>query len=79
MLAVLYEAKDKVTPELLSCKENELNLRKWLEGQGHTYVVVSDKDGEDSEFDKELKDADVVISTPFHPAYLTRCAVVSWR
>ena len=79
VLAVLYEAKDKVTPELLSCKENELNLRKWLEGQGHTYVVVSDKDGEDSEFDKELKDADVVISTPFHPAYLTRCAVVSWR
>ena len=72
MLAVLYEARDKVTPQLLSCTENELGLRKWLEGQGHTYVVVSDKDGQKSQFDKELQDADVVISTPFHPAYLTR-------
>lgn len=72
VLCVLYDAKDKVTPQLLSCTENELGLREWLESQGHTYAVVSDKDGHDSAFDKELKDADVVISTPFHPAYLTR-------
>ena len=31
----------------------------------------SDKDGADSEFERELPDADVVISQPFWPAYLT--------
>jgi formate dehydrogenase len=33
--------------------------------------VTSDKDGPDSEFERELTDADVVISQPFWPAYLT--------
>ena len=30
-MAVLYEAGEFVTPQLLSCKENELGLRQWLE------------------------------------------------
>ena len=34
-------------------------------------VVTSDKDGDDTEFERELVDADVVISQPFWPAYLT--------
>ena len=34
-------------------------------------VVTSDKDGEDSVFERELSDADIVISQPFWPAYLT--------
>ena len=34
-------------------------------------MVTSDKDGADSAFDRELVDADVVISQPFWPAYLT--------
>jgi formate dehydrogenase len=34
-------------------------------------VVTSDKDGPDSVFERELADADVVISQPFWPAYLT--------
>jgi formate dehydrogenase len=33
--------------------------------------VTSDKDGENSVFERELPDADVVISQPFWPAYLT--------
>jgi formate dehydrogenase len=33
--------------------------------------VTSDKEGENSEFDRHLPDADVVISQPFWPAYLT--------
>ena len=39
--------------------------------RGHTLVVTSDKDGDGSVFDRELPDADVVISQPFWPAYLT--------
>ena len=34
-------------------------------------MVTSDKDGPDSAFERELEDADVVISQPFWPAYLT--------
>jgi formate dehydrogenase len=35
-------------------------------------VVTSDKDGPNSVFEKELPDAEVVISQPFWPAYLTK-------
>ena len=44
---------------------------RFLEARGHRLVVTSDKDGPDSEFERELPDADVVISQPFWPAYLT--------
>lgn len=51
-------------PELLGTTENELGLRKWLEDQGHTLVTTSDKEGENSTFDKELVDAEIIITTP---------------
>jgi formate dehydrogenase len=57
--------------DLLGCVSGELGLRPYLEANGHTLVVTSDKDGADSRFDRELVDADVVISQPFWPAYLT--------
>jgi formate dehydrogenase len=57
--------------ELLSCVSGELGLRKFLEDQGHTLLVTSDKDGPDSVFERELPEADIVISQPFWPAYLT--------
>lgn len=52
-------------PELLGTTENELGIRKWLEDQGHTLVTTSDKEGENSTFDKELVDAEVIITTPY--------------
>src|SRR6266511_4723348 len=58
--------------ELLGCVSGALGLRKFLEDGGHRFVVTADKDGPDSEFERELPDADVVISQPFWPAYLTR-------
>ena len=57
--------------ELLGCVSGELGLRKFLEERGHTLIVTSDKDGQDSVFEKELVDADIVISQPFWPAYIT--------
>ncbi|PZG23725.1 NAD-dependent formate dehydrogenase [Nonomuraea aridisoli] len=56
---------------LLGSVSGELGLRRFLEERGHTLVVTSDKDGDGSVFDRELPDADVVISQPFWPAYLT--------
>ena len=57
--------------ELVGCVSGELGLRDFLEGLGHELVVTSDKDGPDSVFERELPDAEVVISQPFWPAYLT--------
>src|SRR5215210_569824 len=65
------EAIDFKPGELLGSVSGELGLRKFLEDAGHTLVVTSDKDGKDSIFEKELVDADIVISQPFWPAYLT--------
>ena len=57
--------------ELLGSVSGELGLRRFLEDKGYSYVVTSDKDGNDSEFEKNLHDASIVISQPFWPAYLT--------
>ncbi len=66
------EAIDFVPGELLGCVSGELGLRKFLEERGHELVVTSDKDGPESVFERELPDAQIVISQPFWPAYLTR-------
>jgi len=65
------KAIDFTPGELLGSVTGELGLRNFLESAGHTFVVTSDKDGPDSVFERELVDADVVISQPFWPAYLT--------
>lgn len=57
--------------ELLGSVSGELGLRRYLEENGHTLVVTSSKDGPDSVLEGELHDAEVVISQPFWPAYLT--------
>jgi formate dehydrogenase len=57
--------------ELVGSVSGELGLRRFVEAAGHALVVTSDKDGADSVFERELPDAEVVISQPFWPAYLT--------
>ncbi len=64
-------AIDFTPGELLGSVSGELGLRKYLESNGHTFVVTTSKDGPDSVLEKEIVDADVVISQPFWPAYLT--------
>jgi formate dehydrogenase len=56
---------------LLGSVSGELGLRKFLEGNGHQFVVTSDKDGPGCAFERELPNAEIVISQPFWPAYLT--------
>jgi formate dehydrogenase len=65
------KAIDFTPGALLGSVSGELGLRKYLESNGHTLVVTSDKDGPNSVFERELVDADIVISQPFWPAYLT--------
>ena len=66
------KGRDFTPGELLGCVSGELGLRKFLEDNGHTLVVTSDKDGDGCTADKELVDADIVISQPFFPYYVTR-------
>jgi formate dehydrogenase len=65
------EAIDFTPGELLGSVSGELGLRGFLEQRGHRLVVTSDKDGPGSVFERELPQADIVISQPFWPAYLT--------
>jgi len=65
------DAIDFTPGELLGSVSGELGLRSFLEAQGHQLTVTSDKDGPDSVFERELPEAEIVISQPFWPAYLT--------
>jgi len=58
--------------KLLGSVTGGLGLREYLEKNGHELVVTSDKDGSGCELEKHLADAEVVISQPFWPAYLTK-------
>ncbi len=71
VVAVLYAGGEiaKKTPELLAGAENGLGLREYLEKSGHEYVVLTDKE---AELDKHLPTTDVLITTPFWPAYVTK-------
>lgn len=57
--------------ELLGSISGGLGLSDFLQARGHSLIITSDKDGTDSEFEQNLFDADIVISQPFWPAYLT--------
>eukprot|EP00798_Chlamydomonas_sp_ICE-L_P020292 gene20292-27049_t len=74
VVAVLYEGGDyaKDNPALLGTVQNALGLREFLAERGVEFVVTKDKQEPDSELDRHLKDATVVISQPFWPAYITR-------
>ena len=64
-------AIDFVPGELLGSVSGGLGLRKFVESRGHSLIITADKDGPDSVLERELVDADVVISQPFWPAYIT--------
>lgn len=75
VLLVLYKGGEhaKQEPKLLGCLENELGIREFVESNGYELISTDDKDPEPSSgVDKELQDAEIVITTPFFPAYITR-------
>ncbi|CAN6992803.1 unnamed protein product [Brassica oleracea var. botrytis] len=73
IVGVFYKANEYASknPNFLGCVENSLGIRNWLESQGHQYIVTDDKEGPDCELEKHIPDLHVLISTPFHPAYVT--------
>ncbi|KAH0827434.1 hypothetical protein J3R83DRAFT_4106 [Lanmaoa asiatica] len=73
VLAILYRGGNaaKSEPRLLGTIENQLGIREYLESKGHEYIVSDSKEGPDSDFQKHIVDAEILITTPFHPGYLT--------
>ncbi|KAJ9098195.1 hypothetical protein QFC21_004524 [Naganishia friedmannii] len=74
VLLVLYDGGKAAEEEsrLLGTIQNKLGIADWLKEGGHELVATSDKEGEGSEFRKHIVDAEVLITTPFHPGYLTK-------
>jgi formate dehydrogenase len=74
VLCVLYDGHKAAQEEsrLYGTTENKLGMEDFLKKQGIEFVVTSDKEGPGSAFNKHIKDADVLCTTPFHPAYVTR-------
>jgi formate dehydrogenase len=74
IIAILYDGGEaaKEEPRLLGTVENHLGIKEWLKSLGHEYIVSSSKEGPDSDFEKHIVDAEILITTPFHPGYLTR-------
>ena len=66
------KGRDFTPGELLGCVSGGLGLKKFLESNGHEFIVTNSKDGEGCEADKHIVDADIVISQPFFPYYLTK-------
>ncbi|CAN8244035.1 unnamed protein product [Cochlearia groenlandica] len=73
IVGVFYKANEYASQNsnFLGCVENALGIRDWLESQGHQYIVTDDKEGPNCELEKHIPDLHVLISTPFHPAYVT--------
>ena len=69
------KGRDYTPGQLLGCVSGELGLRKFLESNGHELVVTNSKDGDGCEADKHIVDADIVISQPFFPYYLTKARI----
>ncbi|THH12894.1 hypothetical protein EW146_g7263 [Bondarzewia mesenterica] len=74
VLAILYDggAAAEEEPRLLGTVENQLGIREFLESKGHEFIVSSSKEGPGSHFHQHVADAEILITTPFHPGYLTR-------
>ena len=73
IVAVLYPGGAAAdNPDLLGCAENALGLRESL-GDEHEIVSITEREGE--ELLGDLRDADVLITTPFWPVYTSprRC------
>jgi formate dehydrogenase len=71
VVAVLYPGGSAAdNPEVLGCAENALGLREPLEEEGHELVSTTEREGE--ALLEDLRDADVLITTPFWPVYVAK-------
>jgi formate dehydrogenase len=68
IVAVLYPS-DSADTALLGGTGQALGLRALVQATGHELVVLTDQE---AELDRHLPTTDILITTPFWPAYVTR-------
>ena len=71
---VSYPPAEAGDADVPASADNALGLRPYLESQGHTLVTTSETG---DELDRELTDAEVLITTPFWPVYLDEDRIAS--
>ncbi|CDR37951.1 CYFA0S01e19504g1_1 [Cyberlindnera fabianii] len=69
VLAILFKGGEYNVPKLLGSAENALGIQKFLADNGRSLYSTSDKG---VEIDEHIKDAEIIISTPFNPAYISK-------
>lgn len=69
VLAVLFKGGEFNTKKLLGSAENALGLTKYIEDHGRSIFSTSDKG---PEIDGHIKEAEIIISTPFNPVYISK-------
>lgn len=69
ILAVLFKGGEYNTPKLLGSAENALGLKKFIQEHNRSIFSTSDKG---PEIDDYIKEAEVIISTPFNPVYISK-------
>eukprot|EP00891_Asterochloris_glomerata_P003956 jgi/Astpho2/3956/Aster-01132 len=73
VVAVLPKGGDAANREgFVNCVEQALGLPEFLKQKNAELVVTADKDGPHCELEKHIPDMDILITTPFHPAYMTK-------
>ena len=75
VLMALYSGGKHAKEEsrLLGTVENELGIRKLVEEHGYELITTADKEpSPNSDFDENLQDTEIIITTPFFPAYVTK-------
>ena len=78
VLMALYSGgkHSKEEKRLLGTIENELGIRKLVEEYGYELITTDNKDPEPtSAFDEYLDRAEIIITTPFFPAYVTKTRI----
>lgn len=73
IMAILYKGGKAAQeePRLLGTVENKLGMEQWAKDNGHELIVTDDKEGDSSVFQREIHDTEILVTTPFHPGYLT--------
>jgi formate dehydrogenase len=69
VLAVLFKGGEYNVPKLLGSAENALGLKKFIQDNGRSIFATSDKG---PEIDEHIKEAEIIISTPFNPVYISK-------
>lgn len=69
VLAVLFKGGEFNTPKLLGSAENALGLKSFIESNGRSLYATSEKE---ASIDDQIKEAEIIITTPFNPAYISK-------